>query len=392
MEDLLRLMPNQDESTLQMILTNLKNLILQRYNSPTEPLPPSQKSLLREQLFPMFYVVHAHPSAIKLAKEIMHCVVLVDFPWQGLKEELENDLNSQKVASVYFVRQVAKAYEYMLNGEQRQTFEGFVEVYFPRLEGVVQDILSNFNPATAALLYEIMKTFYSTFHVAIPTYLRDFGRLETWMNYLHTVLNAPNDPSLLPSQEMAARAYVKLFSLYCSDTQDDKAYQGWARHFAQNYIQKIFAHVLQLIGEKKGNESIMSSLVCCLHEAVQKNDLRPLFTQEHSQGLFYGNCLLPMCQSTPDEMLLFKNDPIEYVRRQEDLSCYLVRRAVLDLVEVSASVLYFGDKSEMMRLVEFAASVLDKPDATEGECEVVTRVLIKIGKQLLSNRHLRGQF
>ena len=74
--------------------------------------------------------------------------------------------------------------------------------------------------------------------------------------------------------------------------------------------------MVQLIGEKKGNEAILSSLVNCLFETVDKASLRPLFTQEHSQGLFYGNCLLPMCQSTTDEMMLFKNEPIEYVRRQ----------------------------------------------------------------------------
>ena len=68
------------------------------------------------------------------------------------------------------------------------------------------------------------------------------------MLYLHTILNAPNDASLIPSQEMAARAYVKFFSMYSSDIQDEGQFQGWARQFAQNYLEKIFGHVVQLIG------------------------------------------------------------------------------------------------------------------------------------------------
>ena len=66
-------------------------------------------------------------------KEIMYCVILVDFPWQGLKEQLEDDLNSRKIASVYFIRQVVKAFEYRTDEGARSTCEGFVELYFPRL-------------------------------------------------------------------------------------------------------------------------------------------------------------------------------------------------------------------------------------------------------------------
>ena len=64
----------------------------------------------------------------------------------------------------------------------------------------------------------------------------------------------------------------------------------------------------------------------------------------------------------------------------------------MDLVELAVSCLAFGDKSEMMRMVEYSASVLDKPESTEGDREVVTRVLIRVGKQLLQNRYLKGQF
>ena len=91
-------------------------------------------------------------------------------------------------------------------------------------------------------------------------------------------------------------------------------------------------------------------------------------------------------------MLLLKNDPKEYLLRQEDLNCYPFRRAFLDLVEVSASVLNFEGKSEMMRLVEFVTSVLTSPNLTEGQCELVIRVLIKIGQQFLSDPYLSGQF
>lgn len=53
----------------------------------------------------------------------------------------------------------------------------FIDYYFPKLEVIVQQILSNFNPETAKLLFEITKTLFSTFHVAIPNYFRNIKNL-----------------------------------------------------------------------------------------------------------------------------------------------------------------------------------------------------------------------
>jgi hypothetical protein len=43
-------------------------------------------------------------------------MILVDYPWQGLSEIIDNDLSGSVIASVYFFRQVAKANEYVPPG------------------------------------------------------------------------------------------------------------------------------------------------------------------------------------------------------------------------------------------------------------------------------------
>lgn len=37
-------------------------------------------------------------------------MILVDYPWPGIDEQLNNDMNSTVMASVHFCRQIAKAY------------------------------------------------------------------------------------------------------------------------------------------------------------------------------------------------------------------------------------------------------------------------------------------
>jgi hypothetical protein len=110
--------------------------------------------------------------------------------------------------------------------------------------------------------------------------------------------------------------------LYANDAQDGKdKYKGWAAEFRSRYCQRIFQHVVNLIGERKGNEDMLSNLVNCLSEVVKKVNLRHLFTNQHCEVFLYQNCLLPLCHSSNNELNLFKNDPIEYVHRAEDLTC-----------------------------------------------------------------------
>lgn len=48
------------------------------------------------------------------------------------------------MASVYFIRQVVEVNEWFL-GDDRQLLELFITKYFPRLELILQQILSNYN-------------------------------------------------------------------------------------------------------------------------------------------------------------------------------------------------------------------------------------------------------
>ena len=106
-----------------------------------------------------------------------------------------------------------------------------------------------------------------------------------------------------------------------------------------------------MVTARIGNELILAALINCLHEVVKKEGLRQLITSEHIEQLFYQGILLPLCESSKDELSMFQQDEIEYVRRQEDLSCFLLRRAILDLISAATNHLVFNGKSELMRMV-----------------------------------------
>jgi hypothetical protein len=59
---------------------------------------------------------------------------------------------------------------------------------------------------------------------------------------------------------------------------------------------------------------------------------------------------------------------------------------------MAAAKLSYNGKSEMIRMVEYSASVLSSATASDSEKEVVVRVLTKIGKLLLKNKYLKAEF
>lgn len=138
------LVPSADPNLLSLITTTLKNYIYARYNPTENPMSQHQKHFLQNNIFRLFYQIYPQSAPVKVFKEIMHAMILVDYPWPGIDQIIEEDLQGSLIASVYFLRQMTKAHEYD-TGEERKAQEGFIIRYFPRLETIIQKIFENYN-------------------------------------------------------------------------------------------------------------------------------------------------------------------------------------------------------------------------------------------------------
>lgn len=219
--ELMELLPNASSDLAIMIMSTLKNYCLEKYNNPiTGSIGEGQKEILRSNLFNLFYVICGNNQAVNLYKEVLYTVISVDFVqysnvFYGL---LESDLNSGISASVYFCRQVARFYEW-LNGEERNPLNKFMNDLFPKLEEIVEKIMKEYNSVTRKLLTELLEMFYSSFHIDIPPYLRNFERLDKWLLYFKTIFKAPID-DYEENHIQSSRIFVKFFQKYCQDGAD----------------------------------------------------------------------------------------------------------------------------------------------------------------------------
>ena len=66
LSELLQLVSNQEQNKLIMILSTIKKYVLERYNHPHDPIPQSEKSILRDNIFNFFYEIRHCSQAINL--------------------------------------------------------------------------------------------------------------------------------------------------------------------------------------------------------------------------------------------------------------------------------------------------------------------------------------
>ena len=83
-EQLLRLVPGQENNLLIMVLTTLKNYLMERYNSDSNRISNAQKDILKGSMFDLYYAINHDSRAVELYKAIIFIVVAVDYPWPGV--------------------------------------------------------------------------------------------------------------------------------------------------------------------------------------------------------------------------------------------------------------------------------------------------------------------
>lgn len=71
-----------------MIMSTLKNFLTARYNSLENPISNHQKDFLKNNIFKIFYEIYPQNAPIKIYKDILHILILVDYPWPEIFDKI----------------------------------------------------------------------------------------------------------------------------------------------------------------------------------------------------------------------------------------------------------------------------------------------------------------
>jgi hypothetical protein len=95
--------------------------------------------------------------------------------------------------------------------------------------------------------------FYSSFHIDIPPYLRNFHKVDKWVLYSKTVFKAPTD-DYPENHVQSSRILMKFLAKYCQDGSDGSEWKGWGKQFREKYAAELYAEVVQILVNPIANE------------------------------------------------------------------------------------------------------------------------------------------
>eukprot|EP01006_Ploeotia_vitrea_P038559 TRINITY_DN66249_c3_g1_i3.p2 TRINITY_DN66249_c3_g1~~TRINITY_DN66249_c3_g1_i3.p2 ORF type:complete len:800 (-),score=429.40 TRINITY_DN66249_c3_g1_i3:17-2416(-) len=230
------------------------------------------------------------------------------------------------------LRQIYRKYE-LVKPEERKPLGPIIDNTFPVLLQLLKQVVDADADIVDAIKSDIAQTFFSAVHLSVPQHLKNNAVLAEWLQTLAKVLLRPVPQSRYPAdrdawpqmriwdaKEWIACSFVRLFTRFGRPSMVVQV-KEFAKNFLTNcapVIYKVFMEVLRARANGQYvSELTLKRIYSFMSEAVQESTLWNLMKPDVSFLLFKS--MLPTLCITKEELMLWRDDPEEYVRRQMDI-------------------------------------------------------------------------
>jgi len=356
---------------------------------------------------------------------IIHHVAQHEFPerWESLLTATvvklkESNSFSEVFGSLLALKNLVENYEYLLE-KDREPLEIIVTNIFPLLETFAKNLLDHYNEQEAHALHAILKTFYAGVHLVIPKYLMDEKTLENWMTFFKLVLDKDlgndlesptEDPKIIEQRQKniywlnkkwAGRILDKFIYKYADRRYERKENTGISQIFNAKYAVPFLESFLRILlnkREKYVHVKVYYHALRYIYRALKIQNLGKLL-HEHLEGIMFEN-MIPAMFLTPKDEEDWQDDPIEFIRKEEDVTdtnnnCKVVAQ---DLWERFAEENLTAPDGELyiMKFMKYAAQVLttntdprtNQPTDLRVK-EAIMHIIGTIRKSIMENETIR---
>ena len=322
------------------------------HDSAIHEISPQDKAIIRENA--VNALLHCHPQVSAQLREAIKTIISSDWPdkWPELIPRVLDVLKTQQnprmlEGALLCYCTVVKKGEWN-GGSSRESLNELVEKTFP----FIYDFLCHARTINTVESYNLQKiicrTFYASFQLKLPPYLKSDEVLGPWLAKFMEILMAPlpdNQPDLenpgdwppWKAKKWCMHIFNRLFIRFGDPMlSKKKEKKHWANNFAKNYATKILEGVLQIIDLKRKGMMIPRALLSALFRFVTTSVLHsstwPIISP-YCPTLIV-EVLIPLVSFSDDDEKTWKEDPAEYIRKEYDiLEEYLsVKSAVIDLI------------------------------------------------------------
>jgi len=253
---------------------------------------------------------------------------------------LEN-IQSNEVLRMYnsllALRKVAKRYEYKKK-EERKPLNDLVQASFPCLQQLLGAVLSYNTIEAAQVLKMCLKIFYSCTNFSLP----EVEGIDVcfWFDKIAQILGKtlpesseglePLDQPLLKEErtawpwwklkKWATRIISHFIQRYGNPRYASKEYRDFANYFRSNTAVTLLAPVMNILANRAKGSFVTDDVHrMCLGYVNSCVEMSPTYKvlKPHLQFILMSIVFPTLCL-TDDDLRLFENDPVEFIRKVHD--------------------------------------------------------------------------
>jgi len=282
-------------------------------------------------------------------EKILSKIADFEFPakWPGFLEQVLGKLASgqsfnELYGALLIIKNLVGNYEFITD-EDRKPLNEIVPLAFPLVEKCLASIVANpCEKDNIKVILQSLKTFYYACHLELPAYFQDPAVLNNWMAIFKQILEFEGTFSLDGQKDLigsakkwTGRALQRFIQKYGNPKFAAKGSEGFAALWLENYsvgFLEIFTKVLMSAKNQPNPKVVHYALKYLFYSLriektceVLKPFLREMLTE----------ILVPMLYFTQQDEETYRNDPEEFVRKEEDFTSILTnnKNTAMDLIE-----------------------------------------------------------
>lgn len=351
----------------QLAIIHLKNIVGRYWTvkdmdvSKGPRISPQDRATIKRNIIETVIQQSTRKIRVQLL-EVVFVITRADFPmeWQGLMPQLLKNIQSKNPTRMYgafcALHQVFKVYEF----RDKKRFGPLREIgakLFPIMLPIFQSLANAGTQSSYEMMRILIKIFRLATHREVIPYFRDPANMAPWVKLLLGLVARPlkqrppagAELKALPQMKCKKWSVYSLTSIYTrwgteafqEDAQDKALARVLNAHFAKPTLQMVMGTLLAASKGEPVTDRIRQECFSMLRRVLRLADLYALI-RPHLKFII-GNCILGSQMLSKQDLIAWRDDPQEYVRRDMDVmeeytdARCIARYLLKDLVRVRTS-------------------------------------------------------
>lgn len=310
-------------------------------------------------------------------EEIAHNITKIDYPWNGILEQIEQALSQECeiYSGLNMIYQISRNFEYTMN-EKRNFLLNIMSKFFDKLLRLLQVLLQSSTPDSFSYIQLILQIFWVFIYIDLPADFATKDFLNDWFICFQSILLKDyTEIQSIPQSEEEGKIREKQSQWLCKKWAAQIVHRFFTRYFNISHLQKQNIFIGQHFQENWASEffKVIIPQLFKYKEVFIPSLLLNYFIKYTTQGLKFArtysmldensifhllvNVILPILSRVPSDDELWRENPIEFIRKEADLgkAYYSPKSSSVDLL------LTLCEKGWLIRVCEYISTQFQAP-------------------------------